>query len=230
MGYIFPRDDRLKTLTHSQISVRNKSILDYGGNRGNLLEDGIETGDILPENYTSMDVDVEALEYLRDHSPTATTIHYDRYNQVYNPQGERLIKFPFQDKTFDIVYSFSVNTHSSWDDYVFDISEMVRVSRGAVYSSILNLSVMKLLHSKRISEYGSAVDFEVFENVATGVYFINNDTVVALDQEIPDSIDYLLTYYNPEWLITEINKLGYSASVLDSHSPQIQPLLEIKDN
>jgi len=227
---IYPRVDRLKTLTHSEISVSDKSILDYGGNRGNLLEDGIESGDILPENYTSMDVDIKALEYLNEHNPTATAIHYNRYNQVYNPQGDKLIKFPFQDNSFDIVYSFSVNTHCSWEDYVFDITEMVRVSRGVVYSSILDLSVLGLLHNKRITEYGSVVDFELFENVDTGVYFINNDTVLDLDQEIPSNVDYLLTYYNPEWLITEINKLGYSARVLDSHSPQIQPLLEIKDN
>lgn len=230
MGYVVPRVNRLKTLTHSEISVSDKSILDYGSNRGNLLEDGIETGDILPENYTGMDVDLESLEYLKEHSPTATTIHYDRYNPVYNTEGQRLLKFPFSDNTFDIVYSFSVNTHSSWEDYVFDISEMVRVSRGVVYSSILDLSVLKILHDKRIDEYGSAVDFEVFRKVDTGVYFIDNDTVLELDQEIPHNTDYLLTYYNPEWLIEEINKLGYSARVLDSHSPQIQPLLEIKDN
>ena len=87
-----------------------------------------------------------------------------------------------------------------------------------------------MLHNKRIHEYGSAVDFDVFENVETGVYFIGHDTVLDLDHDIPNDIDYLLTYYNPEWLIAEVNKLGYSARVLDSHSPQIQPLLEIKDN
>lgn len=230
MSYVVPRVNRLKTLTHSEISVIDKSILDYGGNRGNLLEDGIESGDILPENYTCMDVDLEALEYLKEHSPTATTIHYDRYNPVYNTKGQKLIKFPFADNTFDIVYSFSVNTHSSWEDYKFDILEMMRVAQGPVYSSILDLSVLEILHNKRINEYGSAVDFEVFENIDTGVYYIDNDTVLELDQEIPHNTDYLLTYYNPLWLIAEINKLGYSARVLDSHSPQIQPLLEIKDN
>jgi len=230
VGHIFPRDNRLETLKHSNVDIKNKSILDYGGNRGNLLEDGMETGEILPENYTSMDVDLEALKYIQSHCSAANTVHYNRYNQIYNPQGEKLLKFPFADNTFDIVYSFSVNTHSSWEDYVFDISEMVRVSRGVVYSSILNLSVIKLLHSKRIKDYGSAVDFNVFNNIDTGLYFVNNDIILDLNENIPEEINFLLTIYNPTWLIKEINKLGYSARVLDSHSPKIQPLLEIMDN
>ena len=54
-------------------------------------------------------------------------------------------------------------------------------------------------------------------------------TDLDLNENIPEEINFLLTIYNPTWLIKEINKLGYSARVLDSHSPKIQSLLELID-
>lgn len=227
---IFPRyhQYRLGQLSRANIDITGKSILDYGSNRGNLLEDGVKKGVIDPINYTGMDVDPRGLDFLKSRYPEASTVLYNRHNPVYNEQGTKFKKFPFDNDMFDIVYSYSVNTHSSWLDYKFDISEMVRVGTGLVYTSIMDLKCMKYLHSKRKKIYGTAVDFDVFTNVKTGLYYIDNDTVLDLDEEISDDIDLLLTLYNPEWLISEISKMGLEAKVISDSQPDIQPLLEIK--
>jgi SAM-dependent methyltransferase len=227
----FPRvpQVRLSQLLDIKVDVTGKSILDYGGNRGNLLEDGIETGSILPENYTSMDVDEAGLNYLNELHPSTNTVLYNRHNPVYNPQGEKHLKFPFDDNTFDIVYSYSVNTHSSWSDYRFDILEMLRVSKGPIYTSILDEHCLKIMHQKRIDEFGSAVDIDIITDTVDGSYFINQGIVMSLSANVPNDIKYLLTYYKPEWLMSVLADMGL---VVKMHKapPGIQPLLEIKDN
>lgn len=228
--YIFPRlpQVRLSQLIRAGVDVSNKTILDYGGARGNLLADGVEKNLIDPKNYTCMDVESSGLVVLNKEYPKAKAVHYNRYNPVYNDKGEKFKIFPQPSDTFDMVYSYSVNTHSSWADYVFDIKEMVRVSKGPVYSSIMNLSCMRTLHEKRIRDYGSAVDFGVFKKVKTGVYYINNDTLLDLDDEIPTDVDLLITFYNRQWLMSEISKLGLDVKLINDTTPGIQPLLEIQ--
>ncbi len=208
--YLFPRvpNARLDQLLATGIDVTNKSILNYGGSRGNLLEDGIETSLISPKNYTSMDVDDHSLNYLLKNYPETNIELYNRYNQVYNPNGVKSLPFPQDDNSFDIVFSYSVNTHSSWQDYLFDISEMLRVSRGAIYTSILDIECLKILHRKRINEYGSAVDLDVITDTSDGVYFINHNIVMGLEDIIPQNIQYLLAFYKQNWLISEIQKKG----------------------
>ena len=230
--YLFPRvpNARLDQLLATGFDVTNKSILDYGGSRGNLLEDGIERSLINPTNYTSMDVDDYSLNYLLKNYPETNIELYNRYNPVYNPEGKKNLPFPQINNSFDIVFSYSVNTHSSWQDYLFDISEMLRVSRGAIYTSILDLDCLRILHQKRIDEFGSAVDFNVFTNTSNGVYFINHNTVMSLEANIPHNIQYLLTYYKSDWLIAELQKMGMGVRFHKAPSPGIQPLLEIWNN
>lgn len=230
--YLFPRvpNARLDQLLATGIDVTNKSILDYGGSRGNLLEDGIETSLISPKNYTSMDVDDYSLDYLLKNYPETNIELYNRYNPVYNPNGKKNLPFPQDDNSFDIVFSYSVNTHSSWQDYLFDISEMLRVSRGAIYTSILDIDCLKILHRKRIDEFGSAVDFDVITNSTSGLYFINHSIVMSLGNNIPNNIQYLLTYYKPKWLISELQSRGMGVKFHEPGSPGIQPLLEIWNN
>jgi len=230
--YIFPRlpQVRLSQLTNAGVDVSGKTILYYGGARGNLLSDGVEKNVIDPKDYVSMDVDINNLVTLKNIHPSAITVPYDRYNPVYNPRGIKFKRFPQPDNTFDIVYSYSVNTHSSWQDYVFDISEMIRVSKGVVYTSIMNRSCMRTIHKKREADYGWVVSFSKLTDTKTGLYFINNDTILNLDDDIPHEVDLMITYYQPEWLISEISKMGLQAKVLDNPPPGIQPLLEIKDN
>lgn len=216
--------------------LKGKSILDYGGNRGNLLEDAILEKLIDPKDYTSMDVDSQGLVYLRNNFPNTNIIHYDRYNPAYRAHGQKMIPFPQDDNTYDIVYSYSVNTHSSWQDFVFDVKELARVCKpgGLIYTSSMDKDVMKTMHNKRLDDYGSAVDYDIFDDVTSGklpgVYLIDNDLTLNLDEEIPLNVKFLLAYYNFDWLLKEFEALGFTATLFPHSHPDIMPLIRLEDN
>ena len=238
---IFPRfpDARLSQLLDvlpDGYDISGKSILDYGGNRGNLLEDGIAKELIAPEDYTSMDVDAQGLSFLKRNIPNTNIIHYDRYNPAYRPHGKSMLPFPQDDDTYDIVYSYSVNTHSSWKDFIFDVKELTRVCKpgGLVYTSSMDKDVMRTMHNKRLNDYGDAADYDVFYDVESGklpgVYLVDNDTVLNLDDEIPFSRQFLLAYYNFDWLLNEFESMGFKTTLFPHSHPDIMPLIRLEDN
>src|SRR5205085_9121074 len=60
---------------------RGKRVLDFGGNKGNLLRDPSCT--IRHEDYYCLDVIAEAIAEGRESFPAAHFIHYDRYNRSF---------------------------------------------------------------------------------------------------------------------------------------------------
>tara|TARA_R110000868_G_scaffold118588_3_gene314464 strand:+ start:2514 stop:2828 length:315 start_codon:yes stop_codon:yes gene_type:complete len=70
----------------------DKTILDFGGNRGNLIS--YSNGQIKEENYTCLDLSIQALNIVLDEHPDASVIYWDRYHKTYNPRGSRTKEFP----------------------------------------------------------------------------------------------------------------------------------------
>lgn len=199
-------------------NVSDKTILDFGGNRGSILEDGVSTGEIVPENYTCLDIDTGALEFGSEHYPNANWILYNgRYNEMYSyfPYSQKHPKFPFSDNSFDLVFSYSVNTHSSYEDFLFDIEEMFRVVKpgGKICTTLVTDNFMRLIHKKRIKSYGSAIGIEKILNPKTVHYYVNNDKVFGLYDKMPHNIDTLMTIYNFDWLLNELLLKGYNAEI-----------------
>ncbi len=239
---IFPRiaNERLPQLLQALpegYDITNKTILDYGGNRGNLLEDGDEADMIDPINYTSMDVDPDGLEFLKKLYPTTNVIHYDRYNPAYRHMGTPMLPFPQADDTYDIVYSYSVNTHSSWQDYVFDISEMIRVCKpgGLIFTSKFELTCIEKMLDKRVKDWdyfegdpgGTDRTVNDFEDVSDVIYLVDNNTLMYMDDQIPHKAKYLLSYYNESWLLDQIHGMGYKTELTRNHKPGIQTLIRL---
>jgi SAM-dependent methyltransferase len=91
-----------------------KSVLDFGGNRGNLL---LNPGcAIRPEEYYCMDVLRGAVEEGRERFPTAHWIRYDRYNCSFNPEGIEGLRIPDLGISFDFILAFSVFTHTTREE------------------------------------------------------------------------------------------------------------------
>ena len=66
------------------IDFNNKKVLDFGGNFGTLdmgFGNLLEHNNILPENYTCVDIDKQAMDKGRQKYPNAEWIYYNRYNQ-----------------------------------------------------------------------------------------------------------------------------------------------------
>jgi len=91
-----------------------KSVLDFGGNIGNMLRDPNSTID--PERYWCLDVVEESIEKGKEEFPRSHWIFYDRYSFFFNPHGVELLKLPPIEETFDYIVAYSVFTNTSRTD------------------------------------------------------------------------------------------------------------------
>jgi SAM-dependent methyltransferase len=89
---------------------KGKSVLDFGGNIGNVLHHPRSTID--QEKYWCIDVSRDAIAAGRQAAPAAHFIFYDRYNFEYNPDGVRNLPVPMNGNRFDFVLALSVFTHT----------------------------------------------------------------------------------------------------------------------
>lgn len=92
----------------------DKKVLDFGGNKGNLLVDPACT--ISHENYYCLDIIRDAIEEGRKTFPQANWFHYDRFNCSFNPEGVVDLPVPVLGVEFDFILAYSVFTHTSWEE------------------------------------------------------------------------------------------------------------------
>ena len=93
---------------------RGKRVLDFGGNKGNLLLDPACA--IRHQDYYCLDVIREAIDEGRRTFPDAHFIHYDRYNCSFNSDGARDLPLPDLGVEFDFILAYSVFTHTTFDE------------------------------------------------------------------------------------------------------------------
>lgn len=211
--FTFTRVERLSILKNC-LGVDNVSglkILDYGGNHGNILKDGLENNEIVQSDYTCLDVDKLVLDAAKEEYPDANWIFYNRFNQNYNPTGQKRIPFPFEDDSFDVVFAYSVHSHASYEDIVFDLKEMQRVAK-VVCTSILTPDFAKYITMKREYDYGAEnlhPDWYTMDEIEKYRYYIDADQVCTTEDEIRNDNDFLLSVFNKDWFLSmhpEISK------------------------
>jgi len=91
---------------------RGKRVLDFGGNKGNLLLDPACT--IRHEDYYCLDVIADAIAEGHKTFPDTHFVHYDRYNCSFNPDGVRDLPVPDLGVEFDFILAYSVFTHTTF--------------------------------------------------------------------------------------------------------------------
>lgn len=87
---------------------RGATVLDFGGNRGNLLAGA--GGAIEPRRYWSVDVLREAVDDGARRWPEAHFVHFDRWHYRYNPRGTFRAPVPRLGPRFDFILAYSVFT------------------------------------------------------------------------------------------------------------------------
>jgi len=92
----------------------DKSVLDFGGNKGNLLRD--PSCVIAHQNYYCLDVVSDAIEEGRKNFPDAHWFHYNRYNRSFNPEGVVELPVPDFGLRFDFILAYSVFTHTTFEE------------------------------------------------------------------------------------------------------------------
>lgn len=91
-----------------------KLVLDFGGNKGNLLLD--PSCAIQQRDYYCVDVVADAIKEGRRLFPHAHWAHYDRYNRSFNPEGVVDLPVPDFGVRFDFILAYSVFTHTTLEE------------------------------------------------------------------------------------------------------------------
>jgi len=102
---------------------QNCTLLDFGGNAGNILKDPNSTID--PRKYSSIDVSEDAIKLGRQEFPDAHWLYYNRYNFSFNPDGIRNLPLPFTHERFDLILAYSVFTHIALKEMAPLVLELV---------------------------------------------------------------------------------------------------------
>ena len=206
MSYIVPRASILSLFerAYPQGNWPHARILDFGGNRGNLLQDAIEHLNYDPANYTCIDVDQPAVLFGGEQYPRATWIHQDRFNPVYNPQGHCGLELPFEDLTFDIAVAHSIHSHTSFESMLEDLKQLRRVAH-TVITSVVSPEFVRVMARKRAATYKHIHPLWHTPTPLSSVrYYIDGDRVTELSEDLPPQCDFLIAAYNLEWLAQQL--------------------------
>ena len=103
-------------------SWRGKSVLDFGGNVGNILHDPKST--IEQPHYWCIDVVRDAIDEGRARYPSSHWVHYDRYCFFFNPHGVPGLPLPPLGRTFDYIVAYSVFTNTSRADMLDLVAQL----------------------------------------------------------------------------------------------------------
>lgn len=174
----------------------DKSILDYGGNKGNLIP--FSQGTIEQQNYTCIDVDKNAIEDGKKEFPKAKFIHYNRFSPMYN-NGNFNEPHLQLDQKYDICFSHSIFTHTDLHTFIETISYLKDHAKSLFISfvSTKNHRMKKWVYDKRCNEYNSCVNLDIDCDY---FYLVNNDKIYIEENIHNNSYDYFFSFYNPDFI------------------------------
>ena len=187
---------------------RKNTLLDFGGNRGNLLY--FSDNKINHKKYTCVDVSEEAIIVGQEEFPDARFIHWDRYNEMYNHDGTN--EKPPTLHSHEYIWAYSVFSHTKIDDIVDSLVWCKSLNpKKMVFSYISNDGdnasdeVLNYFYEKRMDKYGSCVDFRKNEE---NYFYFSDNKYDEDNSELTTGIgkSNFIAVYITNWLI---NKLAH---------------------
>lgn len=208
--------------------VSSSTVLDWGGNSGNLLR--YSEGDITERLYTSVDVDAERLELGSITHPDASFIHYDRWNSAYNHNGSSDFNFPDINKEQDYIYSFSIFTHTDYNEFIKTFEWLDTFNYKCMAHSMLDINHtdrIEWFYNKRKKEYGDCVDFvKVSRDPTVNIMTVyDNDQIIVNELRHPHINSHqCLVFYNMDWVCNDLKERGHDVTV-QRPEPEKQPFI-----
>ena len=237
---LFPRQPRLRffDLMLDKPKWQESTVLDIGGNRGNLLIDATmmteNSRKFQPSAYTCMEVDKEAIEAGKSSYPEANWVHHNAFNNV---DGIDELAFPFADNTFDIVCAYSVYSHTTFKQFIHDLLEVLRVCKpnGSIAITLVDIGSVKYFVEKRKEDYNELrlpINWDDIKDKGPLDYVYYVDSDLLLDEIYSrNKMTYLVTVYNLKWLSTWL-KTNLQIENEVKYPPQghVQRTIVIKNN
>lgn len=197
------------------------SLLDFGGNQGNLLHFSKEY--INENNYTCLDCSKDSILAGQEEFSKGRFIYWNRYNEMYNHGGNKNEPLPMIGQ-HDYVWAYSVFSHMVYHDILYVLKWMNILNTKRIVTSYLcndgddnSKRVLQYFYNKRISSYESTVDFR--DNKSDHFYLLENKYGCGDGQ-------FFIAVYNTEWLIESLKQHGVVAKKITSTKTPI-PFLEI---
>lgn len=196
--------------------TENKVVMDFGGNSGNLLH--FSGGQIKEENFVCVDTDRNALEFGETEYPNAEWVHYNRYGWC-NQSGEKDAPFPEISKKIDHIFSYSVLSHTDFNEIVETLRWMKSLNPETIAVSVLlteNKVIADWFWRMRVQEYGSCIDFRQDIKECQNTFSVFNNNLIVSDLPKMEELDSqnLITFYNKDWLISELAKEGFDVELV----------------
>lgn len=188
--------------TYQGANFVNKTVLDFGGNQGNLIKSSNNI--IKEENYTSVDVDESVLDIGRREFPNSKWIYYNRHNPAYNQTGVPNL-LPNIDETYDVIIANSVFTHT----VIEEIQELIPFlykklnPNGSMWFTWCNIDYSpcyKFFEQMRIEKFGSC------DPLPQKDYAYLWDNKVA--EICPEGIEFFVSFFKEEFIINSIKELN----------------------
>ena len=186
--------------------VKGLKILDWGGNCGTLLQDGLKINEISEHDYTCVDIDTDVILECREKYPNANWIVRPVKHPVYDVhQNDQDIDVEPHLNKYDIVFAYSVYTHDVWEKIEQDLELLYDMTcpGGKVCFTFIDPEVAQVFRIKRIQEYGDSVPENAFNNIEDWLYFVNHDTLTKnYDRNL--KCDYFISIFDAEWIKNKI--------------------------
>lgn len=222
---IHPRDpstNRFHIFEELNPDYVSNSLLDFGGNQGNLLY--FSQGKINEATYTSIDNSLDSIESGCAEFPKADFVYWNRYNEMYNHEGNKDEPLP-ELKQHDYIWAYSVFSHMTLEDIIVAVSWMKTINAKRIVTSYLcndgdynSKNVIQYFYDRRMDQFGSTVDFR--DNRDDYFYLTDNEYGCS-------SGETFIAVYNTEYLINKLKQHGIIAKKVVSTRTPI-PFLEIE--
>lgn len=203
---IFNRRVNYFTVLSSLVDhIENKTVLDFGGNRGNLIY--FSWGKILQTNYTCIDVDADSITHGKQQFPNATWIHWNKHHSWYNPAGVNE-SFPIADAQFDIIWSHSVFTHLDIKETLYCLEQLLKLNGIIIFSFVGTTNISRI--SKLISLGELTLSADDIKNISTSTYSVVLDkSKLLLNSDDVSAISYkqIWTFYSVDFLLNLMSNL-----------------------
>ena len=212
-------------------SSESFKVLDIGAGPGLFLKDATKLNSLKPEQYHCLEVDSTAIAQGKELFPTANWHYHNAFNHMYNAAGADNLRFPFDDDMFDVVMAYSVYSHATFEQMMFDMYEMIRVCKpaGKIAFTVVDNRSVEFFINKRKSDYPgkTCVTLSDFSHVDQYTYMVDNDLV--LDHVFNKvGVEHLVTVYNLSWLSEHLQNQGIDHIVKFPTTGHIQRTIVIE--